>query len=311
MTETEPTLGPGVDVHLRDLRAFLAVAEHLHFSRAAEALFTSQPALSKQVKALETTIRAKLFTRDRRSVSLTDAGTAFLPGARATLAAWSHAQDDLAAAIVRTRGQLLVGLSLGVERNLLPRVREQLKRLAPGTDLRLHRMPWSDQTSGLAPATGSQVDAAFVWLPLTSPERYEWLSVAKEPRWLLMSSRHPLANRDDVAFPEIADEPFLALPADAGPAREYWLGSDARHGRPAPVSGEAASSEELVEALGAGVGVCLIAEGNLETFRRDSIAAVRVTQLAPCELVLAWRRPDVRPQLRAFVEAVRLALHDK
>jgi DNA-binding transcriptional LysR family regulator len=85
-----------MDVHLRDLRYFVVVAEHLHFTRAAEALFISQPALSKQVRVLETHLRTPLFERDRREVRLTPAGAALLPRARALLEGWQVAQEEMA-----------------------------------------------------------------------------------------------------------------------------------------------------------------------------------------------------------------------
>ena len=297
-----------VDAHLRDVRTFVAVAEHLHFSRAADALFISQPALSKRIQELERLMRLELFDRDRRTVRLTAAGEALLPGARAVLAAWAAAQADVALASERSRAELVIGISLGVERGLLPAIRGHLAGLLPHAQLQLRRVAWSDQSSGLAPGSESGVDAAFVWLPLAAPENYRWLSVASEPRWLVLSARHRLADRQEVAFTDIADEPFLVLPAGAGAAREFWLGADARHGRPASVAGEAASTEELVELLAAGVGVCLLAEGSLGAVRRDGIAAIRVHGLAPSELVLAWRRDDDRPLLRGLVEATRLAV---
>lgn len=87
-----------MDVHLRELRYFVAAAEHLHFTRAAQALYVSQPALSKQIRALENQLRTPLFVRDRRSVILTPAGAALLPQARAVLTAWELAERELAAA---------------------------------------------------------------------------------------------------------------------------------------------------------------------------------------------------------------------
>jgi DNA-binding transcriptional LysR family regulator len=308
MTDFAGSVHPDADVHLRDLRTFVAVAEHLHFSRAADALFISQPALSKRIQELERLMRLELFHRDRRTVRLTAAGEALLPGARAVLAAWAAAQADVATASEQSRSHLVIGISLGVERGLLPAIRGHLADLLPHAHLQLRRIPWSDQTSGLTPGNDSGVDAAFVWLPLTTPQNYRWVSVASEPRWLVLSARHPLARQREVAFTDIADEPFLALPAGAGAAREFWLGADARDGRPAPVSGEAASTEELVELLAAGVGVCLLAQGNLDAVRRDGIAAVRVTGLAPSELVLAWRRDDNRQLLRGLIKATQLAV---
>ena len=193
-------------------------------------------------------------------------------------------------------------------------MRQHLARLAPAVELQLRRMPWSDPTSGLStsntPATLRTVDAAFMWLPLPGGYRFNWVEVASEPRWLVMSTRHRLAHHDSVAFADILHEPFLALPANSGPARDYWLGADARNGQPAPIAAEAASPEELVEALSAGTGICLIAEGNLEAFGRDSITAVPVTGLPPSRLVLAWRRNDQRPHLQALVQATEAAVAD-
>lgn len=240
-----------MDVHLRDVRAFVAVAEHLHFSRAAEALFVSQPVLSRQVRALEQALHLELFIRDRRTTRLTPAGEAVLPAAREALAAWSAAQSAGAAAATAARADVTVGISLGIERGLLPRVRKHLNQLAPAVELQLRRVPWSDPTSGLITndthSALRAVDAAFVWLPLPGGYRFDWVEVASEPRWLVMSSRHRLAARDSVAFSDVVHEPFLALPADAGPARDSWLGADARHGQPALVAAEAASPEELVK----------------------------------------------------------------
>ncbi|MDT0263598.1 LysR family transcriptional regulator [Jatrophihabitans lederbergiae] len=308
------TVGEGMgqankDVSLRDLRVFVAVAEHLHFTRAAEALYLSQPALSKQVRALERWLGVELFARNRRQVRLTPTGEALMPGAQATLAAWATAQDALAAVQAQEGVVLHVGISLGVERGLLPRIHHHLVRDAPDVTLRLRRVSWSDPSSGLARDAEPGVDAAFVWLPLPHAVRYRWVSVASEIRWLVMPAQHRLATRPQVAFTEVMDEPFLALPSSAGPARDFWLGADARGDRPARVSGYASSTEELIEALIAGVGICLIAEGNLEAFRREDIATVRVTGLPPSTLVLAWRRGDDRPILRQLVAATTKAVN--
>src|SRR4029450_3224016 len=91
-----------MDVHLRNLRYFVAVAEELHFSRAAERLHVSQPALSKQIRQLEQQLQFPLFRRGRRRVQLTAAGEALLPGARRLLAAWDA---SLAEAGARASGE--------------------------------------------------------------------------------------------------------------------------------------------------------------------------------------------------------------
>src|SRR4029079_16795259 len=87
-----------MDVHVRDLRYFLAVAREENFTRAAETLYVSQPALSKQIRALERQLRAELFTRERTGVRLTRAGSALVPRAQRMLAEWEAARADLARA---------------------------------------------------------------------------------------------------------------------------------------------------------------------------------------------------------------------
>ncbi|MBM2614303.1 LysR family transcriptional regulator [Actinoplanes sp. LDG1-06] len=284
-----------MDAHLRDLRYFLAVAEHLHFTRAAEALFVSQPALSKQIRALEKQLRVSLFERDHRDVRLTTAGAALVPHARAVLEAWQSAERALVAAA----STLVVGMSTAPGRGLLPAVRA---RLGSGVSLHLRQIPWSDPTGGLA---GDEADAAFVWLPLPSPSRYRWLPVATEPRLVALPAAHRLAGRERVDLADLADEPFLTLPAAAGPLRDFWLALDERAGRPVVVGAEIANTEEAVEAVAAGLGVCLIAAGNTSLVARDGVVVRPVDGLAPSRLVLAWRRDDRRPLLATLVEAVR------
>lgn len=292
-----------MDAHLRELRYFVAVAEHLHFTRAARALFVSQPTVSKQIRALESALGAELFVRERREVSLSAAGRALLPGARRTLAGWEAAQSALTAVTVQERARLVIGTSLGIERGLMPRIRRHLAGSAPAAQVLVRRMPWSDPTSGLRAGAHEGVDAAFVWLPLPEPQRYRWVTVAVEPRRLLVPADHRLAGRGHVRVRDFLDEPFFTLPRSTGGALGFWTGADARQGRAVPVVAEVASTEELVEGIGSGLGSCLVVEGNLAAFRRPDIAVLHVDDLAPAELVLAWRRHDERPLLRDLVEA--------
>lgn len=296
-----------MDVHLRALRCFVAVAERLSFSRAAEALFLSQPAVSKQVRNLEADLAVELFVRDRRRVRLTAAGEALLPGVRQLLAGWDAAQADLGTAQLVAQSQVVVGLHLGVERNVLPQVHTRLAA-DPSVRLRVRQVSWSDPTGGLAERSAEAVDAAFVWLPLPEPERFRWIAVAREQPRLLVSAKHRLADETAVPFEELLDESFLALPSGIGPLRDQFLGVAERQGRPAPVGLEVASTEELVEAVTAGLGICLVAAGNVRTFSRSGVAVIDVTGPPPFELVLAWRRGDDRPVLKRLIDAVESAV---
>lgn len=295
-------------MHLRELRYFVAVAEHLHFTRAADSLFVSQPALSKQVRALESRLRVELFERDRRQVRLTAAGAALLPEVRAVLAAWSTAEETLAAAAADQRATLVVGMSTGPGRGLLPAVRARFAAAAPTARLQLRQVPWDDPTGGLAADGPDRSDAAFVWLPVPGPERFDRLVVAREPCELALPPGHRLAGSTGLHLDDVLDEPFLALPAAAGESRDHWLATDGRHGRRALVGAEIASVEETVEALAAGLGVCLVAAGNAPLVRRDGITTVPIAGVGLSDLALLWRRGDRRPLVQLLVASARASL---
>lgn len=295
-------------MHLRDLRYFVAIADHLHFTRAAEALYVSQPTLSKQLRALEGLLRVQLFERNRRAVELTPVGAALLPHARSVLEAWSIAEQELAAAAERHRSTLVVGISTGLGRGLLPAVRARLAESAPHATLHVRQVGWGDPTAGLATAGAERTDAAFVWLPPPGDEdRYVHIEVLTEPRLIALPAGHQFAGRTDLDITDVLDEPFLALPASAGPLRDYWLVTEARDGRPARIGAEIANTEETVEALIAGLGVCLLSAGNAPQVARPGITILPITGVRPSRLVLAWRRDDRRPLLHALQTAVQAA----
>lgn len=291
------------DVHLRDLRYFLAVAEELHFTRAAERLYVSQPALSKQVRALERQLGVELFRRDRHGVTLTGAGEALLPHARRVLADWSQGAAAVAAARSAQRGTLVVGMSTSPGRGgLLPAIRSRFTAARPDAVLRVRQVSWEDPTAGLA---DGDADVAFVWLPLPDADRYAWTVIAEEPRLIALPETHPLASRPELDFADLADEPFLALPESAGPLRDHWLALDERAGRTARVGAEIAGTEETYEALVAGLGICLVAAGNAPLITLGGVVTRAVRGVSPSRYVLAWREGDDRPLVRAYAEACR------
>ncbi|WP_217707156.1 LysR family transcriptional regulator [Nonomuraea rhodomycinica] len=295
-------------MHGRDLRYFVTTAEELHFTRAAERLFVSQPALSKQIRMLERQLGAPLFERDPQGVRLTPVGAALLPHARRVLAAW----DESWAAVVRARSEqratLVVGMSTSPGRGgLLPAIRSRFTALHPEATVRLRQVGWEDPTAGLADGAA---DVAFVWLPLPAPERYAWTVVAEEPRLVAMPDGHRLAGHEVVDFAELLDEPFLALPEAAGPLRDHWLALDARDGRPVRVGAEIAGTDETYEALVDGRGVCLLASGNAPLLTLGGVVTRPVRGLSPSRLALAWRAGDRRPLVQDYVRACRQATGD-
>ena len=289
-----------MDAHLRDLRYFVAVAEELHFGRAAERLHLSQPALSKQVRSLETALRAQLFRRDRRHVELTAAGTALYGVARDLLRDWDEGVAVVADEAAREARILRVGTLTSIGRALYPAIMDRFAKRQPGWRVELRSFGWGDATGGLR---DQAADAAFVWLPVDFLIESEVLAV--ERRFVALGALHPLAGRSSVSFDEIADEPVAALPASAGAARDFWLAASARGGRPARVAAEVSTADEVFEVVSSGAAIALLAEGNAVIYARPGIVCIPVNGLAPARLAIAWRRDDRRPAVRDFVQACR------
>ncbi|HEY4454274.1 MAG TPA: LysR family transcriptional regulator [Pseudonocardiaceae bacterium] len=296
-----------MDAHLRDLRYFVAVAEELSFTRAARRLFISQPALSKQVRQLETGLRAELFRREGRTVELTEAGEALLPQARLLLVQWEQAQRAVAEAAVAARTTLTVGFQTHIGRGVIPAVTTRMADVLPDWRLLFRQISWRDPTAGLADGT---VDVAIAWLPVPDDGSLTWRVVATEPRWVALPAAHRLVEQATVTLADLADEPFIALPTSAGPLRRFWLAADER-ATPPRVVAETETAEETFEAVASGLGLALLAEGNAETYRRQDVVCRPVIDLSPAELAVVWRRTDRRDPVRVFVDASIRCLCDQ
>jgi DNA-binding transcriptional LysR family regulator len=290
-----------MDVHTRDLRYFLAVAEELHFTRAAERLFISQPALSKQIRTLEHTLGVALFKRQGRTVSLTAAGATLLPQARSVVSAWDTAYEAIEASKLEQAATLAVGMSTSPGRNgLLPAIRSRFTELAPDARLELRHVGWDDAAAGLADGSS---DVAFIWLPIPDQDRYDWVTVAEEECLIAMSEHHRLAGHDSLDFGELLDEPFLALPESAGSLRDYWLALDSRGGHPPVIGAVITSPDETYEALVDGRGICLLAAGNEPSIMRGGVITRPVTGVPRCVLALAWLKRSGNPLIGLYVQA--------
>jgi DNA-binding transcriptional LysR family regulator len=289
-----------MDVHVRDLRYFVAVAEELSFTRAASnRLFISQPALSKQIHRLEASLRTTLFERDRRTVALTAAGRTLLPHARQMIEHWDVTQRAVAAAVATRETTLTVGFQTSIGRGLIPAVTAEMEKLHPGWRLLFRQISWSDQTAGLA---GGDVDVAIAWLPVPAGGDFSWKVVTAEDRWVALPAGHRLAARPAVPFADLAAEPFIALPPAAGALRDFWLANDHRV-EPARVGATAETADETLEAVAAGLGIALLSAGNARLYAREDVVCRPVIGLSVSELAVVWRTGDDREAVRVFAAA--------
>lgn len=284
----------------RALRYFVAVAEELHFTRAAERMYIAQPALSEQIRRLEGELGVELLRRTTRKVELTPAGEEFLSRARRILAEADEALADASRAARGETGSLRVanGATAGVE--LVPRVLHAFREARPRVHLDLRQIEWEDYTGGLRDGS---VDAAFVWLPF----QHEGLSfeiVHEEPRVVALEEGHALAAERELRVEQFVDERWPW--ADTDPlARAFWTCSDHRGGAEPRRGPTIRSMEGLLEGVRAGLCVATVPRSQAQVSAWPGIAFRPVKDLTPARLALGWRAADETPVVQALVEVAR------
>lgn len=283
------------DVTNRQLRAFVVLAEELHFGRAAGRLHVSQPALSLSLRQLERALGVALMERTTRSVRLTAAGEDFL----AKIAPALRAVDDALASATRwadgTRGLLRLGYLIGAGLDRLPRLLREFSDAYPEIRVETVEYDFSDPSAGLG---GGDVDIALVRPPL-EVTGLRYLEITQE-RWLACVARdHAFAGRDTVQLADILDEPIVAAPQSAGRWRDYWIASDRRQ-TPANVVAEAATFEAEFTAVAQGKGISITAETAARYFNRPNLVFIPIVDAPPCTVSLAWPRSGAAPAARRF-----------
>ena len=195
------------------MRYFIAVAEELHFSRAAQRLHIAQPPLSQQIRRLERDLGVELFHRTNRRVELTDAGRAFLVEARLTLAQAEHATEVASRAARGEAGQLIVGHMASAELNIFPRLLPAFRKRHPGIELAFQLLGASEQLQMLR---DGQIHAGFLRLP-ASDRALTVRTIFREPLVVVLPERHPLARRRSLALPALRGERFILFPRRFAP----------------------------------------------------------------------------------------------
>jgi DNA-binding transcriptional LysR family regulator len=261
------------------VRAFVAVAECLHFRRAAEELQVAQPALSRQIQALERQLGTRLFERDRRSVALTRAGRQLLEDAVPLLAAGEAARRRAQRA-ARGPNRLVVGFRSGIVPT--PAVRA-FTAAHPDVTVDVQRLEWDEQEDAIL---GGRVDVAYVRRPIGS-RGLSLTALYAEPRLVALPAGHPLAGAETLSTADLEDEPHLRyLQAVAGSP---------------PLRGV----EEKLEHVAAGNGIILLPRSATEYYTRPDIVYVPVPDADPDEVLLAYERARRAPLIGAFAEAAR------
>lgn len=196
-----------IDLDLRLVRCFVVVAEHRHFGRAAEALHTTQPSLSRQIRRLEQQLGVRLLDRTTRGTHLSEAGEVFLPLATGLLRAAGQAMAQTRAA-ARPR-EITIGYTRGLF--ITPAVRA-LRKAEPEAEVKTRLLAWNDSRAALL---DHRVDAVVTRLPFATDQLHVTV-LYDEPRVLVVPLDHPLVGREWVTLDDIAGEP---IPTSASPIR--------------------------------------------------------------------------------------------
>jgi DNA-binding transcriptional LysR family regulator len=292
-----------MNIEIRHLRYFVAVAEEAGFTAAARRAHVSQQVLSAQIRQLEDAVGAELLSRSRRGVALTASGTAFLGVAREILASLDRGVLAARNAAQAVAGRLTVGLSAATGGSARSRVLELYSRAYPSVDVRLTAYDLAQPAAGLLDFSS---DVALVRPPVAAAGIC-LEQVTEEPRVFVLASGHPLAGSSSLRLADVAGLPWVAAPPavdGCAPAafRDDWL-MVPRPGGDVPVIGaEAKTIEEWRELVAAGRGISLCPASSEAFSARPGIAFVPASGVPATSLCVTWRADDLRPAVLAFVK---------
>ena len=277
-----------MNIELSDLRAFLALAEELNFTRAAERLNTSQPPFTRLIGRLEQRVGVALFARTTRHVRLTDAGRVFVDEARAVLGRADQAQRRLRNATVADSRWLGLGYTSLALYTVLPSLLARLRAEQPGVELRSREASSRQQVEALDAA---EIDLGVLHLPIRSAHLETRLLHAERMK-LAVPGDHPLVGRMGLSLADVAGEPFIVHPPHEDPAmHEDILRCCAAAGF-APKLRRKGKHEGCMGLILSGQGVHLVAAGSA-CLRPDGVVYLDIDEPVPTiEVALAWRRGD-------------------
>jgi DNA-binding transcriptional LysR family regulator len=289
-------------MELRQLRYFVAVAEELHFRRAAERLHVSQPPLSHQIQALEAEMGCLLLARTRRRVELTPAGAAFLRDARAILA-------ELDAAVATARqihagqtGRLRINFVGSALLSIVPGAVQRFRDARPEVEVELRERATVDQVRAVLDGV---VDLGLVRPPIEPHRDLRVQTVVREPTFVVVPAGHPLAELEVVALARVAAEPLVLFPRDQAPGfHDVLINALAGTGVAPRVVQYAPETTTIIGLVAAGIGVSLV-PASVRRLEIEGVAYRPVPEAPDVELAAITRADDASPLVQAFVDHAR------
>ncbi|PXX60977.1 DNA-binding transcriptional LysR family regulator [Nocardia tenerifensis] len=284
---------------LRRVRYFLAVAEHRHFGRAAQAVHITQPALSQQVKALEKELGVELLTRVGRGFALTQAGLALQAGAQQLLTAAADLERAVRARAAGTAGELKVAFTRsGSDTDISQRIRLFRKEFP---DIEVSTITgWTAWNLDLLES--GEVDVAFVRGDIAHP-RVRTHLIGLQEAAVVVSKDHALAGKATVEIGDIVDEPIVLWPRHTGPQfYDELLGHIWGDGAPNLVA-EEADAEQVLDLVSSGTGISVLDRKRATRIAHENIVVIPFGSNPPrIAIQLAWMRGADAPALTHFLE---------
>jgi DNA-binding transcriptional LysR family regulator len=286
------------------LRYFVAVAERLHFGRAAEALHISQPPLSRAIRALESRLGVALFARSRRRVELTREGARFLEDARRVLQQLERSALELRGMARGEQDRLRIGFVSLADYGVLPGLLRSYKAARPGVALSLREMLSPDQAAALV---SGELDFGLLLPPVAESGQLEHLVVQRERfvAALPVGHRHA-AGRGKLSISALAGEPFVMVPREIAPGLyDIVAGLAAAGGISLDIAQEAIQMQTVVSLVSSGLGSAIV-PASVANLGRRGVAYRELAEPHPrLDLWLAWPRGSLSPAGREFLAHAR------
>jgi DNA-binding transcriptional LysR family regulator len=289
-------------MEIRHLRYFTAVAEHLHFGKAARQLNISQPPLSQQIRELEEELGTQLFWRNKRRVELTEAGRIFLQETKLILEQTSHAVRAVQRTNCGEIGRLVIGFVMSATCSVLPELIRDFRKLYPGVELVLEE---TTTGGGIAALKEKKMHLCLLRLPVRDGALASE-TLLKETLVLAIPKGHRFSGRADVPLRLLADEAFILFPRSDGPEFHDQIVSFCLQAGFSPrVVQEAAQMQTILSLVAAGIGVALVPE-TVQTLRRDGLHYKTLRERVPeTGIALVWLRDSNSPAMDHFIEHAR------
>jgi DNA-binding transcriptional LysR family regulator len=295
-------------MELRHLRYFVAVAEELHFGRAAERLHIAQPPLSQQIKQFENELGFQLFYRTKRSVQLTAAGDRFLLDTYAIFQRLDQAVEAGRRISRGEQGKLAIGFVSSAAYSVLPPILLRFRAQFPAIALTLQELTTNVQIQQLQ---DNRLDVGFVRPPLDASmaSTLSQQPILKEPFMVALAQSHPLAQQAQVAIADLASESFIIFPRSRAPGLYDQIISLCQQGSFSPqVVQEAVQMQTIVSLVAAGIGVALVPQ-SLHNLQRVGVVYRPLLESTPQAAIdLVWRTDERSPTLQHFLEIAAIAI---